>query len=127
MMKQIPHRSWLLALDHVQLAIPAGGEDRSREFWVGLMGLTEVAKPPALATRGGAWFEAPGVVVHVGVEADFVPAAKAHPAFRARHLDALAAHLANAGFPVRWDDEIPGTRRFHTVDPFGNRLEIISS
>ncbi len=117
----------LLGLDHVQLAIPVGGETLAREFWVKLLGLDEVLKPPALAVRGGAWFESSSVVVHVGAEVGFTPAVKAHPAFKVRDLDALAASLSVAGYEVRWDEEIPDVRRFHSADPFGNRLEFISS
>ncbi len=131
--------SRLERIDHVQLAIPQGGEDLARAFWVTLMGLVEVEKPAALARRGGAWFESPGIVgtagmagitgiaVHVGVEAEFRPNQKAHPAFVVADLDALATACAAAGLPVRWDSEIPGVRRFHTDDPFGNRIELISS
>ena len=119
--------SRLERIDHVQLAIPPGGEDRARNFWITLMGLVEVEKPETLALRGGAWFESLGIAVHVGVEKDFRPNQKAHPAFVVADLDALALACVEAGLPVRWDNEIPGVKRFHTDDPFGNRIEFISS
>jgi hypothetical protein len=118
--------SQAIALDHIQFAIPVGAEDTARSYWVNLVGLTEVDKPPALKARGGAHFESGNLFVHVGVEKDFVPARKAHPALRVRDLDALAVLLTNDGYDVRWSDEIPGTRRFHTDDPFGNRVEFVA-
>ncbi|MEZ5141271.1 MAG: glyoxalase [Acidimicrobiales bacterium] len=118
----------LVRLDHVQLAMPAGREAEgvAEAFYGSLLGLVRVAKPPALAARGGCWFEAGDVHVHLGVEEPFAPARKAHPAFVVDDLDALAGALAAAGHDVRWSDEVPGTRRFHTDDPFGNRLELIA-
>jgi catechol 2,3-dioxygenase-like lactoylglutathione lyase family enzyme len=114
----------ILALDHVQVAIPAGGEDAARTFYGSLLGMTEVVKPAALAVRGGCWFSAGSAVLHLGVEAPFAPARKAHPAFLVAELDALADSLASAGYDcLRADGEIPGVRRFHTFDPFGNRIE----
>jgi catechol 2,3-dioxygenase-like lactoylglutathione lyase family enzyme len=111
-------------LDHVQLAMPRGGEAQGRAFYGGLLGLKELPKPAELAKRGGAWFELPdGRGLHLGGEEPFVPAKKAHPAFRTARLDALAERLGAAGHPVKWDTSIPETRRFHSEDPFGNRLE----
>lgn len=118
----------VLSLDHVQVAIPAEGEEAARRFWVGLLGFAEETKPPALAVRGGAWFRAAsGVVVHVGVDPSFVPATKAHPAFVVRDLDALVVDLEAAGHLVRWDHELPAVRRLHVNDPFDNRIELIQS
>ncbi|WP_436773383.1 ADP-ribosylglycohydrolase family protein [Yinghuangia sp. YIM S09857] len=116
-----------VAIDHVQLAIPVGGEDLVRAFYAGPLGMTEVPKPDALAVRGGCWFAAGPVQLHLGVEADFRPARKAHPALVADDIDALAERLAAAGAPVRWSNEIPGVRRFHTEDPVGNRIEVLAS
>jgi hypothetical protein len=113
------------AVQHVQLAIPAGGEDESRAYWGGLLGLAEVSKPPVLAARGGCWFDGPGFQVHLGVETGFSPARKAHPGFEIRGVRSLAEHLAAHGYPVSWSDEVPGQDRFHTADPFGNRLEFL--
>ncbi len=115
----------VLRLDHVQLAMPPGGEAAARRFYAGVLGLTEVAKPSSLAPRGGCWFEAPGTVVRIGVESSFAPARKAHPAFVVADLAACRAELAAAGAPVVADDALPGVRRCYTADPFGNRIELI--
>ena len=114
-------------IDHVQLAMPAGGEDAARAFYTGLLGLPEVPKPANLAARGGCWFENGAVKLHLGVEADFRPAKKAHPALLVGKLAALAARLEDAGVSVRRDGEIPGVKRCHTDDPFGNRIELIQA
>lgn len=112
-------------LHHVQLAIPAGGEALCRQFWGDLLGMTELAKPPVLAARGGCWFRGGGLEVHLGVEREFVPAAKAHPGILVSGLAALADRLADAGVQVSWDGEFPGHDRFYASDPFGNRLEFL--
>ncbi len=112
-------------VDHVQLAIPAGGEARGRAYWGELLGLAELSKPPVLAARGGCWFQGPGFQVHLGVEADFRPAVKAHPGFEIDGLAELAEAFAAQGYPVTWSDDVPGQERFHTLDPFGNRLEFL--
>lgn len=112
-------------LHHVQIACPAGSEDRLQEFYHGVLGLVEVPKPPVPAARGGCWFAVgPSHELHCGVEEPFVPARKAHPCFLVTDVDAVAAAVAITGGPVRWDDAVPGVRRFHTDDPVGNRLEI---
>lgn len=115
----------ILGLDHVQLAMPAGGEAQARAFYGGLLGMRELAKPEQLAARGGCWFEAPGAQLHLGVEAGFAPARKAHPALRVDDLEALRATLAAAGVPLTADDTLPHVRRFYAADPFGNRIEFI--
>lgn len=112
-------------LHHVQLAMPAGAEDRARAFYAGVLGLEEIAKPPVLAARGGAWFGAGGVELHLGVEDGFAPARKAHPGILVTDLDALVARLAAAGVDARPDGEFPGHRRVYADDPFGNRLEFL--
>jgi catechol 2,3-dioxygenase-like lactoylglutathione lyase family enzyme len=110
--------------DHVQVAIPAGGEDVVRRFYGELLGMTELAKPPVLARRGGCWFTSGDAVLHLGVEEPFAGAAKAHPAFLVTDLDDLATLLQGDGYDVTWGSgKIAGVRRFHTADPFGNRLE----
>ena len=118
-----------MRLHHVQVSCPVGGEDAARRFYGEGLGIPEVAKPPVLAARGGCWFRGPGVEVHVGVEEPFRPARKAHPAFVVgdEELDPLAVRLAGAGFPVTWDEDLPGCRRFHTVDGHGNRVELLAS
>jgi catechol 2,3-dioxygenase-like lactoylglutathione lyase family enzyme len=119
----------IAGIDHVQLAAPPGCEDEARRFYGTLLGLAEVAKPPELAARGGAWFACGAQQIHVGVEHEFAPARKAHPALAvsgSEALDRLAARLEGAGAPVEWDDALPGTRRFYTADPWGNRLELLA-
>ncbi|MFN0095738.1 MAG: VOC family protein [Dehalococcoidia bacterium] len=114
----------IIGIDHVQVAITPGGEAQARAFYGGLLGLPEVAKPPALAARGGCWFQAGLQQIHCGVE-PAVAETRRHPGLAVDDLDALAARLAAAGHPVTPDDGIPGVRRFHSVDPFGNRLEFV--
>ena len=119
----------IVAIDHVQLAAPAGCEPAARAFFGDLLGLAELPKPEPLRARGGVWFVLGGDSVqqlHVGIEEPFAPATKAHPAFTVEDIDALAARLSNAGAPVSWDDTLPGVRRFYTTDPWGNRLELLS-
>jgi catechol 2,3-dioxygenase-like lactoylglutathione lyase family enzyme len=113
------------AIDHVQVAMPAGREDDARRFYSGLLGLPERAKPPALAARGGAWFESATVKIHLGVEADFRPARKAHPALRVRGLRALVAVLRAGGHDAVEDGPVEGHDRVYVDDPFGNRIELI--
>jgi catechol 2,3-dioxygenase-like lactoylglutathione lyase family enzyme len=115
-------------IHHVQLACPAGAEHALRSYYRDLLGLTEVPRPPLLAGRGGCWFRGYGIELHLGVEEPFRPARKAHPGLLWPDLDALAHRLAAHGYPVRWADpaEFPGVRRFHTDDPYGNRLEFLA-
>ncbi|MFJ6833264.1 VOC family protein [Streptomyces sp. NPDC091209] len=115
----------LAALDHVQLAAPPGSEDRLRAYYVGALGMTEIPKPPVLAARGGCWFRAGTVHLHLGIEDSFRPAKKAHPGLRVTGIEACAARIAAAGAPVTWDEELPGHRRFFSEDPVGNRLEFL--
>ena len=114
------------AIDHVQLAMPAGAEEDARAFYGMLLGMKEVAKPLELAKRGGCWFECGPVQVHLGVEADFRPARKAHPALRCFDYDGLVGRIRKAGLDVREEHSIPGVRRCHISDPFGNRIELVS-
>jgi catechol 2,3-dioxygenase-like lactoylglutathione lyase family enzyme len=119
-----------MRIDHVQLAAPPGCEQLAREFYGGLLGLTEIVKPERLRARGGLWFALDaGQQLHVGVEEPFTPAAKAHPALAVApdQLDALAARLTRAGIELRWDDAIAGQRRFYVADPWGNRLELLAA
>ncbi len=112
---------------HVQLAIPPGGEDEGRRFYGEAVGLDEVEKPEPLRSRGGCWFRSRdgSVEVHLGVEADFRPARKAHPAILVAGLEELRARLDAAGAEVRVDVQLESHRRFHAFDPFGNRLEFL--
>ena len=116
-------------LDHVQIAAPPGCEADARRFYGQLVGLPEVAKPEPLRGRGGVWFAVGSQQLHIGVEDDFVPARKAHPALRveSEELEAIAARLEGAGFPLKWDDALPGVRRFYASDTWGNRLELLTS
>ena len=113
-------------IDHVQLAIPGGGEALSRRFYGDLLGLTEIPKPPNLAARGGAWFQCGSLQLHLGVESDFRPAKKAHPALLVRDLATLLKTLTAAGCEVKYDSEtVPGFDWAFTSDPFGNRIELV--
>ena len=114
---------WVLGLDHVQLAAPAGCEPAARRFFGELLGLEELSKPAALASRGGVWFSLGEQQLHIGVEREFAPARKAHPAFRvdSQRLDPLAERLRAEGAEVEW---APEGRRFFTQDPWGNRIEL---
>ncbi len=115
----------LLQLDHIQLAMPAGGEDQARRFYGELLGLAEVEKPDNLKKRGGCWFERGTIRVHLGVEADFRAARKAHPAFLVDDLAGLVARLTEGGVAVRPDEPLPGYDRVYVDDPFGNRIELM--
>ena len=119
-----------MRLHHVQVSCPEGGEDDARRFYGDVLGIPEVEKPPVLAARGGCWFRADGVEVHVGVEEGFEPARKAHPAFvldDVAALEQVAVRAEQGGFPVTWDADFPGYRRFHTADGNGNRVELLAS
>jgi len=105
--------------------MPAGQEEAAREFYGGILGLAEVPKPANLAKRGGVWFERGTLRVHLGVEADFRPARKAHPAFLVEPLDALIEHLQRAGVAVITDEPLKGYNRIYVADPFGNRIELL--
>jgi len=115
----------ITGLDHLQIAIPPGGEAEARRFYAGALGMTEVEKPAALVARGGCWFEAAGTVLHLGVEQDFTPRCKAHPAFLVRDLATVRQRLVAEGVPVVEDQSLPDVRRCYTADPFGNRIELI--
>ncbi|MEM7021702.1 MAG: VOC family protein [Pseudomonadota bacterium] len=116
----------ITALHHVQLAMPAGEEDAARAFYQGLLGIPEVAKPPHLAVRGGAWFERQDLKVHLGVEREFSLASKAHPAFLVTGLAALVVRLTEAGFVPAADEPLEGYERVYVNDPFGNRIELMA-
>lgn len=116
----------ILSIDHVQLAMPIGEEAKARAFFIGVLGFVEIPKPAQLAGRGGAWFEAGSVQLHIGTEADFRPARKAHPAFIVDDLETLIARAQNAG--IETDTSQPpldGYKRAHIFDPFGNRIELM--
>ena len=112
-------------IDHVQIAIPKGGEDIGRAFFGELLGLIELPKPPDMAARGGCWFATGDRQIHLGVDADFRPALKAHVALNTGKLDELRARLEKAGYRTVDDTDAEGRHRFFTHDPFGNRIEFI--
>ena len=116
-----------MRLHHVQVSCPPGGEDQARRFYGDALGIPEVAKPPALAARGGCWFRGDAIEIHVGVEDGFTPARKAHPAILVEDVESTAERVAGHGFPVTWDDKFSGYRRFHTVDGNGNRVEVLGT
>jgi catechol 2,3-dioxygenase-like lactoylglutathione lyase family enzyme len=115
----------IIGIDHVQLAMPIGSEPEARSFYHELLGLPEVAKPPELAKRGGAWFENGGAKIHLGGEADFRPARKAHPGILVEGLAELTAKLRDAGHEVIEDATLAGFARVYVDDPFRNRLELL--
>lgn len=110
---------------HVQVSCPAGSEDVLRNFYGGVLGMTELAKPPVLAARGGVWFRRGSAEIHCGVEADFRPAGKAHPGLLCTDLDAVVTACTAAGYEASWDENLPGFRRCYVSDPVGNRVELM--
>lgn len=112
-------------IDHVQLAAPMGGEDKARDFFVGLLGFEEIEKPELLRKNGGVWFMAGTIQLHIGVEEEFIPAKKAHPAFRVTNIDELKQYLNEKKVKYVDDNRLPGANRFYLADPFGNRLEFL--
>lgn len=116
----------ILSIDHVQIAIPVGGEEISSKFFINLLGFHEIPKPPELAKRGGVWLESGVAQLHLGVEADFRPARKAHPAFVVDDLNGLIAKVQSAGFETdTTQPPLDGYKRAHIFDPFGNRIELM--
>jgi catechol 2,3-dioxygenase-like lactoylglutathione lyase family enzyme len=114
-------------LHHVQLAMPRGMEAKAEAFYSGLLGIPRVAKPPRLEARGGCWFESAHIRIHLGVEEEFTPARKAHPALLVSDLEGLRVVLEEAGVEVVVDEPLPGHDRFYAEDPFGNRIEFLSA
>jgi catechol 2,3-dioxygenase-like lactoylglutathione lyase family enzyme len=112
-------------LEHVQLAMPLGGEALARAFYGGVLEIPEIPKPPNLAKRGGCWFERGGLKIHLGVESEFRPARKAHPALLVVDLQTLVARLKSAGHRVVEDEPLEGYHRVYVDDPFGNRIELM--
>ena len=113
-------------IDHVQLSAPPGCEDAARAFFGRLLGLEELEKPEPLRARGGAWFRVGAQQLHVGVETNFAPARKAHPAFVVGRYDELLARLRAAGVEIAADTAISGVRRCYIADPWGNRIELVA-
>ena len=117
----------IIGLDHVQLAMPRGEEERARAFYCDVLGLPEKPKPPELAVRGGCWFETPAVKIHLGVEQDFRPSAKAHPGLLVDDLDGMLSRCRASGFHATEAELIETTRRAFVRDPFGNRIELVEA
>lgn len=126
---RVSHRTLamtVLSIDHVQIAMPVGEEEKARKFYMNLLGFMEIPKPAKLATRGGAWFQSNNVQLHLGVEADFKPARKAHPALIVSDLDSLITKVQNAGYETDTSQPpLDGYKRAHVFDPFGNRIELM--
>jgi catechol 2,3-dioxygenase-like lactoylglutathione lyase family enzyme len=112
-------------IEHVQLAMPAGGEDLARKFYAGILGISETPKPAHLAKRGGCWFERGELKIHLGVESDFQPAGKAHVALLVTELSLLREKLKAAGCTLKEDEPLDGYDRIYVDDPFGNRIELM--
>lgn len=117
----------ILGIDHVQLAIPPGGEAQARWFYGEVLGLVEVPKPEEMQVRGGMWFQAGPVQLHLGIEPDMRPSVKAHPALLVADLQEWRRALVAAGFEWKTAEDIPGITRAHTRDPFGNRIELVGA
>jgi catechol 2,3-dioxygenase-like lactoylglutathione lyase family enzyme len=116
----------ILSIDHVQIAMPAGEEEQARAFYVEILGFTEIPKPEELAKRGGVWFLSQNAQLHLGVEADFRPARKAHPALLVNDLDDLLSKTKEAGYETDTaQPALDGYKRAHVFDPFGNRIELM--
>jgi catechol 2,3-dioxygenase-like lactoylglutathione lyase family enzyme len=116
----------IISIDHVQIAMPAGEEEKARAFYVNVLSFVEIPKPAELAKRGGAWFQSQNVQLHLGVEADFKSARKAHPAFIVSDLDALISKVQEAGYEIDTSQPpLDGYKRAHVFDPFGNRIELM--
>ena len=116
----------IVSVDHVQLAMPEGEEEKARAFFVHVLGFVEISKPAELAKRGGAWFQSGNVQLHIGVEKEFRPARKAHPAFIVDDLDAMLKKAQLAGYETDTSQPpLDGYKRAHVFDPFGNRIELM--
>lgn len=116
----------ILSIDHVQIAMPTGQEEKARAFYIDLLGFTEIPKPPELAKRGGVWFKSESVQIHLGIEQDFCPARKAHPAFLVEDLSTLLTAIRTAGYETDTSQPpLDGYKRAHVFDPFGNRIELM--
>lgn len=113
-------------IQHVQVAMPKGGEDDARAFYGELLGFAEIDKPASLAGRGGVWFQTGNMQLHVGVEQDFAPAKKAHIAYLVDDLEVMKQRLEAASLPISYDVPLEGFDRLHTTDVFGNRVELLT-
>ncbi|RKQ33873.1 VOC family protein [Oceanobacillus halophilus] len=112
-------------IEHVQLAAPAGGEEKARKFYVDLLGFEELEKPPLLKENGGVWFKAGTVEIHLGIESPFIPARKAHPAILVQNIEQMKTYLKDKDVVFQVDNKLPEANRFYLSDPFGNRIEML--
>lgn len=112
-------------IDHIQLAAPIGGEEKAKAFYRDILGFEEVEKPDSLKNRGGVWFQAGNVHIHIGVEDAFIPAMKAHPAIEVENIEAFRKTLSEKNVDVIVDTRLPGANRFYVNDLFGNRIEFL--
>ena len=117
---------FITALDHVQVAMPTGGEDLARDFYSGVLGLAEIPKPEVLAMRGGVWFQCGSAELHLGADPTFKAAQKAHPALVVNDFAGLLAHLDAHNISAKTEDTVNGRLRANITDPFGNRIELIA-
>ncbi len=122
-----PRPNMILGLDHLQIAMPVGGEVAAIEFYAGVLGLQQLPKPPELAVRGGCWFATPTVQIHLGADPDFSPEKKGHPAFIVEDRPAMRAALEHAGFAPRNGATVDGVTQLFCDDPFGNRIEFVAA
>lgn len=125
MAAEVEANDLIVGLDHIQLALPAGTEDKMRTFYCDLLGMDEQPKPASLLGRGGFWAMVGTFSIHFGIDPDFRPATKAHPAFIVRDCDRLFAVLTAQGYTPTWDKALPDVNRFFVTDPVGNRIEFI--
>ena len=117
---------FLTGIDHIQIAAPPGSEDAARKFYGLLLGMEEIPKPANLKARGGCWFQCGPQEVHIGIQADFGAAKKAHPGFTVNALEQLKLKLQEADYEISQEPPINGRSRFFTHDPFGNRIEFLA-
>jgi hypothetical protein len=110
------------AVDHVQLTMPPDREADAEAFYFDVLGFAVLPEPEPLASRGGRWFVCGDVQVHLGVESDFRPARKAHPALRVDGYDDLVKKPDETGASWRWDRDLPGVGRSHVDDHLGVEL-----
>lgn len=111
-------------LDHIQICIPKGQEDKARNFYSGIIGLTEIPKPKQLIPNGGLWYQVADIQLHIGTE-DELNKSKRHPAFEVANLEEARTHLIQHGVIVKEEIQISGQNRFSFFDPFKNRIELL--
>lgn len=111
-------------LNHVQLCVPFGEEERAREFYTKVLDLQEIEKPDVLKPNGGFWLQIADIQLHIGVE-DAQGKSKRHPAFEVESLAQIREHLEQHQVRIKEEPSLPGINRFSFFDPFGNRIELM--